>query len=289
MLSTAPHSRSSSSSVVRVGSRPGCGVQIEKWRLELLDELPPHIEETGGAGTAQKLASGSGEHVAADLADPDRELADGLAGVQQVRHAGGPGHRSDRGRRVDQPTLGRDVSDGDQPDPLIEHALESQPDQPSTIAALQALLDRFLAEHNQHRPHRSLPHRATPATIYTSRPKTTPDTGLAPPTPTTGSAMTGSTPPARSRCATKAASTASASAEPTPEPASSCSSGTSTSASSTPPPANPSANSPSTHPSATKAPPPRAPDAKWQTAEPTTIGFGRPRCPETSHGRADRI
>jgi hypothetical protein len=37
--------------------------------------------------------------------------------------------------------------------------------------------DRFLAEYNQHRPHRSLPHRATPATIYTSRPKTTPDTG----------------------------------------------------------------------------------------------------------------
>ena len=52
--------------------------------------------------------------------------------------------------------------------------LRSQPDQPATIADLQALLDRFTQEYNQRRPHRSLTHRATPATIYTSRPKATP-------------------------------------------------------------------------------------------------------------------
>jgi transposase InsO family protein len=52
--------------------------------------------------------------------------------------------------------------------------LRAQPDQPATIADLQTLLDAFTIEYNQRRPHRSLPHRATPATIYTSRPKATP-------------------------------------------------------------------------------------------------------------------
>ena len=43
--------------------------------------------------------------------------------------------------------------------------------QPSNIAELQVLLETFREEYNQRRPHRSLPHRATPATIYHSRPK----------------------------------------------------------------------------------------------------------------------
>jgi transposase len=45
--------------------------------------------------------------------------------------------------------------------------LAAQPDQPSTPAELQALLDAFTAEYN-HRRHRALPHRATP------RPSTAP-------------------------------------------------------------------------------------------------------------------
>ena len=55
--------------------------------------------------------------------------------------------------------------------------LRAQPAQPSTIEDLQALLDAFAEEYNDHRPHRSLEHRATPATVYTSRPKATPTTG----------------------------------------------------------------------------------------------------------------
>ena len=47
---------------------------------------------------------------------------------------------------------------------------------PTTLDQLQTLLDAFAAEYNQRRPHRSLPHRATPATIYTARPKATPST-----------------------------------------------------------------------------------------------------------------
>jgi transposase InsO family protein len=55
--------------------------------------------------------------------------------------------------------------------------LRAQPDQPTTIDDLQALLDAFVEEYNDHRPHRSLPHRATPTTVYTSLPKATPASG----------------------------------------------------------------------------------------------------------------
>jgi transposase InsO family protein len=57
--------------------------------------------------------------------------------------------------------------------------LRAQPDQPATIAELQALIDRFCIEYNTARPHRSLEHRATPAAAYAARPKATPDTDRA--------------------------------------------------------------------------------------------------------------
>jgi Integrase core domain len=56
----------------------------------------------------------------------------------------------------------------------LKNWLAAQPHQPTTIAALQALLDAFASTYNQQRPHRSLPHRATPATAYTTRPKANP-------------------------------------------------------------------------------------------------------------------
>jgi transposase InsO family protein len=52
--------------------------------------------------------------------------------------------------------------------------LRAQPNQPSTITDLQTLLDQFIEQYNDHRPHRSLTHRAAPAAAYTSRPKATP-------------------------------------------------------------------------------------------------------------------
>jgi transposase InsO family protein len=55
----------------------------------------------------------------------------------------------------------------------LKQWLRAQP-QPATITELQALLDAFTDRYNRHRPHKSLPHRATPATIYTTRPKATP-------------------------------------------------------------------------------------------------------------------
>jgi transposase InsO family protein len=54
--------------------------------------------------------------------------------------------------------------------------LRVQPVQPATLTDLQTLIDTFVATYNQHRPHRSLEHRATPATAYTARPKAAPST-----------------------------------------------------------------------------------------------------------------
>jgi transposase InsO family protein len=58
----------------------------------------------------------------------------------------------------------------------LKNWLAAQHPQPATLAELQALLDRFAELYNHHRPHRSLPHRATPATIYNSLPKAAPST-----------------------------------------------------------------------------------------------------------------
>jgi transposase InsO family protein len=52
--------------------------------------------------------------------------------------------------------------------------LRAQPDQPATLAELQLHLDRFRHEYNTQRPHRSLPHRATPAALYDTMPKALP-------------------------------------------------------------------------------------------------------------------
>jgi transposase InsO family protein len=52
--------------------------------------------------------------------------------------------------------------------------LRAQRRQPVTIAQLQQLLDAFADEYNHRRPHKSLAHRATPATAYAARPKAAP-------------------------------------------------------------------------------------------------------------------
>jgi transposase InsO family protein len=57
--------------------------------------------------------------------------------------------------------------------------LSAQPAQPTAIPELQALLDVFVEAYNHDRPHRSLPHRATPAVAYTARPKAAPGTDRA--------------------------------------------------------------------------------------------------------------
>jgi transposase InsO family protein len=61
----------------------------------------------------------------------------------------------------------------------MKNWLRAQPEQPRTLEQLQQLLDAFTDIYNQHRPHRSLPQRATPATLYRSLPKASPSSDRA--------------------------------------------------------------------------------------------------------------
>lgn len=59
----------------------------------------------------------------------------------------------------------------------MKNWLHAQHPQPATLADLQRLLDDFTDEYNQRRPHRSLPHQATPAARYGTLPKAAPTPG----------------------------------------------------------------------------------------------------------------
>jgi hypothetical protein len=56
----------------------------------------------------------------------------------------------------------------------LKNWLRAQAAQPRTLAELQSLLDAFTVIYNTRRPHRSLPHRATPATVCQARAKAVP-------------------------------------------------------------------------------------------------------------------
>jgi transposase InsO family protein len=55
----------------------------------------------------------------------------------------------------------------------LKRYLRAQPAQPATVEQLQGLIDTFVEQYNHHRPHRSLPHHATPAALYDSLPHAT--------------------------------------------------------------------------------------------------------------------
>jgi transposase InsO family protein len=103
--------------------------------------------------------------------------------VYTTRFAGGRGGRSSlehelrrlhiqqKNSRPNHPTTCGKVERVQQ---TMKNWLRAQPDQPTTIDQLQTLLDRFVADYNTRRPHRSLPHHATPAARYQALPKALP-------------------------------------------------------------------------------------------------------------------
>ena len=103
--------------------------------------------------------------------------------VYTTRYAGGRGGRNhlehelrrldivQKNSRPNHPTTCGKVERFQQ---TLKKWLRAQPVQPATLDELQALLDTFAKIYNQQRPHKSLPHRATPATTYQARPKATP-------------------------------------------------------------------------------------------------------------------
>jgi transposase InsO family protein len=105
--------------------------------------------------------------------------------VYTVRFAGGRGGRTllehelrrhgivQKNSRPNHPTTCGKVERVQQ---TMKKWLTAQATQPSTLAQLQTLLEAFAQEYNYHRPHRSLPARATPAAAYQARPRATPST-----------------------------------------------------------------------------------------------------------------
>ncbi|GAB3877069.1 IS481 family transposase [Terrabacter terrigena] len=157
----------------------GTDVEIITWlddhsRYALHVSAHPRITGQTVAATFTSTAASHG-HPASTLTD------NGM--VYTVRFAGGRGGRSrleaelrrlgitQKNSRPNHPTTCGKVERFQQ---TLKKWLRAQPVQPHTLTALQALLDTFQQQYNHDRPHRSLPHRATPAAAYAARPKARP-------------------------------------------------------------------------------------------------------------------
>jgi transposase InsO family protein len=98
-------------------------------------------------------------------------LAGGRGGRNAFEHELRRLHIVQKNSRPNRPTTCGKVERYQQ---TMKNWLDAQPVQPDTIEALQALLDLFCDEYNHRRPHRSLPHRATPAALFNTMPKALP-------------------------------------------------------------------------------------------------------------------
>jgi transposase InsO family protein len=98
-------------------------------------------------------------------------LAGGRGGKNALEHALARLGVTQKNSRPNRPTTCGKVERFQQT--MKKHLTAANP-QPNTLADLQALIDAFTQTYNQHRPHRSLLHQATPAAVYTTRPKAAP-------------------------------------------------------------------------------------------------------------------
>ena len=167
--------------LTRTDGRPGADVEVITW-LDDCTRYALHISAhraiTTGIVTAT-FRDTAGQHgiPASTLTDNGMVYTVRLAGLgrrggrnafeQQLRHW----HVAQKNSRPGHPTTCGKVERFQQ---TLKKWLRAQPDQPATLTELQALLDRFRAQYNHHRPHRSLPHRATPAALYDTMPKALP-------------------------------------------------------------------------------------------------------------------
>jgi transposase InsO family protein len=165
--------------LTRPDGTPGADVEVITW-LDDHSRYALHLSAHPRVTAAIVLAT---FRQAADLHGyPASTLTDNGM-VYTVRFSGGRGGRTQlehelrrlgivqKNSRPNHPTTCGKVERFQQ---TLKKWLRAQPVQPSTIPDLQALLDQFLDTYNHRRPHRSLPHRATPATAYTARPKAAP-------------------------------------------------------------------------------------------------------------------
>lgn len=167
--------------LTRPDGRPGQDVEIITW-LDDHSRYALHISAHSRITAA--IAHDTFQHAADLHGYPASTLTDNGM-VYTVRFSGGRGGRTrletelrrlgivQKNSRPNHPTTCGKVERFQQ---TLKKWLRAQPLQPHTITQLQALIDTFTDEYNHRRPHRSLPHRATPAAAYQARPKATPGT-----------------------------------------------------------------------------------------------------------------
>ncbi|HEU0213572.1 MAG TPA: IS481 family transposase [Jiangellaceae bacterium] len=159
--------------------RPGRDVEIISW----LDDCTRYaLHVSAHVRVSAPIVLATFRETTAQHGIPGSTLTDNGM-VYTVRWAGGRGGRNgfehqlqlwgvvQKNSRPGHPTTCGKVERFQQ---TLKNWLTAQPDQPSTIDQLQGLIDRFREQYNHHRPHRSLPHRATPATVYNTMPKAVP-------------------------------------------------------------------------------------------------------------------
>jgi transposase InsO family protein len=165
--------------LTRVDATPGADTEIITWlddHARYALHISAHTRVTGPIVLATfRSACEVHGYPASTLTD------NGM--VYTTRFAGGRGGRSSlehelrrldivqKNSRPNHPTTCGKVERFQQ---TMKKWLRAQDPQPATVVELQSLLEVFIEEYNNHRPHRSLPHRATPATAYQARPKATP-------------------------------------------------------------------------------------------------------------------
>src|SRR6185312_4060465 len=94
----------------------------------------------GSTWAAEKLATRRRKHVAADGANIDRELPYRLAGVEQEENARLSSDLPDLLNRLDEPAVRRDMAQGDQAHPVIDHVAQGV-DRELTMLVIRHHLD----------------------------------------------------------------------------------------------------------------------------------------------------
>jgi transposase InsO family protein len=159
--------------------QPGTEVEIISW---LDDHSRYALQVSAHHRISTPIVVATFRKAAAQHGIPASTLTDNGM-VYTVRYSGGRGGRNafekqlrdwhvlQKNSRPNHPTTCGKVERFQQ---TLKKWLRAQPVQPATIDQLQALIDRFVDQYNHHRPHRSLPHQATPAARYEELPKALP-------------------------------------------------------------------------------------------------------------------
>jgi transposase InsO family protein len=165
--------------LTRPDRRPGADAEILSW---LDDHARFALSVTAYPRVSGPIVRATFRACCAEHGIPASTLTDNGM-VFTTRLAGGKGGRNgfehelrklgvvQKNSRPNHPTTCGKVERFQQ---TLKKWLHAQDPQPTTIAALQALIDVFVTEYNHRRPHRSLANRTTPAVAYQTRPKAIP-------------------------------------------------------------------------------------------------------------------